>query len=278
MTSVFVLSAVLLAGTGQADAAARELADLEGVWQFATVAVNGQEHPAPPFDTNKLIIATGGRYVIVQGPRITHGVIQLDPTATPKHYDVTVTGGPAKGVVTRGVYELDGETYRICLPLDGKTRPAAVRSQPGTIFFAFKRDKRDYKPALAAVARQELAGRWQSVSYALDGKNATAEQMQKIQLVIDSEGNSKALNDGKVFIASSIKVDPSTDPMSMDLTFTDGDYIGTSSLGIYKIEAGVLTICRAPAKKPRPTEFASAPGSGLTLMTYKRDKGGVKSK
>jgi uncharacterized protein (TIGR03067 family) len=278
MTSLFVLSAVLLAGAGQDDAAARELAGLEGVWRFATVAVNGKEQPAPPFDTNKLIIAKDGRYVIVQGPRITHGVIQLDPTASPRHYDVTVTGGPAKGVVTRGVYELDGETYRICLPFDAKTRPAAVRSQPGTIFFAFRREKRDYKEALEAVARQELSGRWQSVSYALGGKKATPEQMQKIQLVIDSAGNSTALNDGKVFIASTIRVDPLTDPMSMDVTYTDGDYKGTTSLGIYKIEDGVLTICRAPAKKPRPTEFGSAPGNGLTLMTYKRDMGSVKSK
>jgi uncharacterized protein (TIGR03067 family) len=277
MTSVFVLSAVLLAGA-QDEAAARELAGLEGVWRFATVAVNGKEQPAPPFDTNKLIIAKGGRYVIVQGPRVTHGLIQLDPTASPKHYDVTVTNGRAKGLVTRGVYELDGDTYRICLPLDGKTRPATVRSQPGAIVFAFRREKRDYKEALEAVARQELEGRWQSVSYALDGKNATAEQMQKIQLVIDSAGNSTALNDGKVFIASTIKVDPSTDPMSMDVTYTDGDYKGTTSLGIYKIEDGVLTICRAPAKKPRPTQFGSAPGSGLTLMTYKREARTVKSK
>jgi uncharacterized protein (TIGR03067 family) len=278
MTSVFVLSAVLLAGAGQDEAAAHELAGLEGVWRFATVAVDGKEHPAPPFDTNKLIVAKGGRYVIVQGPRITHGLIQLDPTASPKHYDVTVTGGRAKGTVTRGVYEIDGETYRICLPLDGKTRPAAVRSQPGTIFFAFTREKRDYKEALAAVGRQELAGRWQSVSYALDGKKATDEQMKKIQLVINPEGKSTALNDGKVFIASAIAVDPSTDPMSMDVTYTDGDYKGTTSLGIYKIEDGVLTICRAPAKKPRPTEFGSAPGSGLTLMTYKRDTGSTKSR
>ncbi len=276
MSSLIVLSAVLLATAGQEEAAARELAHLEGVWLFATVAVDGKEHPAPPFDTNKLIIGKVGRYVIVQGPRITHGVIQLDPTASPKHYDVTVTGGRAKGLVTRGIYELDRETYRICLPLDGKTRPASVRSQPGTIFFAFKREKRDYKEALAAVGRQELAGRWQSVSYALDGKKATDEQMKKIQLVIDREGKAAALNDGKVFIASAITVDPSTDPMSMDVTYTDGDYKGTTSLGIYKIEDGVLTICRAPAKKPRPMAFGSAPGSGLTLMTYKRDAGSTK--
>jgi uncharacterized protein (TIGR03067 family) len=276
MGSLVLLSAILL--TGAPEAATADLAQLEGVWRFTTVAVNGKEQPAPPFETNKLIIWTGGRYVIVQGPRFTHGMIQLDPAASPKHYDVTVTGGPAKGLVTRGVYELAGETYRICLPLDGKTRPTAVRSQPGTIFFSFTRDTRDYKEALAAVGRQELAGRWQAVTYALDGKKATDEQMQKIQLLIDSAGKSTALVGGKVFIASSITVDPATSPMNMDVTFTEGDDKGTTSLGIYKIENGVLTICRAPAKKPRPTEFGSAPGTGLTLMTYKRSTNSAKSK
>lgn len=276
MLSLFVLSAVLFAAAGQDESAASDLAKLEGVWRFATVAVDGKEHPAPPFDTNKLIIAKAGRYVIVQGPRITRGSIQLDPNPSPKHYDVTIISGPAKPVVTRGVYEIDGETYRICLPLTGNTRPSAVRSQPGTIFFVFKREKRDYQEALEAAGRQELTGRWQSVSYALDGKNATPEQMQKIQLVIEPDGKATALNDGKVFIASSITVDPSTSPMSMDVTYNDGDDKGKKSLGIYKIEDGVLTICRAPAKKPRPTAFGSAPGSGLTLMTYKRDTGPAK--
>jgi uncharacterized protein (TIGR03067 family) len=274
MSSLMVFSAVLLAGAGQDEAASRELASLEGVWRFATVAVNGKEQAAPPFDTNKLIVAKGGRYVIVQGPRITHGVIQLDPTASPKHYDVTVTNGRAKGVVTRGVYEIDGDTYRICLPFDGKTRPATVRSQAGTIFFVFQREKRDYQKALAAAGRQELAGRWQSVSYTLDGKKFADEPLKKIQLLIDRDGKATALNDGKVFIVSAITVDPSAEPMSMDLTYTDGEYKGTASLGIYKIEDGVLTICRAPAKKARPTAFGSAVGSGLTLMTYRREAAG----
>jgi uncharacterized protein (TIGR03067 family) len=266
-----VLSAdtVLAAGRGAPN---DEAARFEGVWRFATVAVNGTEHPAPPFETNKLIIYKGGRYVIVQGPRITRGVIHLDPTASPKHYDVTITSGPAKGVTSPGVYEFDGDTYRACLPLGGKDRPAAVASRPGTIFFAFRREKQDVRAALEAVGRQELAGRWQSVSYALDGKKAADADMKRIQLVIDGEGNSSAYNDGKLFIASTIKIDPTQEPLAMDLTFTAGAPKGTVSLGIYKIDGDVLTICRAPAKKSRPTEFASTPGSGLTLMSYKRER------
>jgi uncharacterized protein (TIGR03067 family) len=276
MSSNLLLIALLLSGAGEDDRAAAECARFVGVWRFADVEVNGTKHPTPPFDTNKLIISKGGRYVIVQGPLITRGVIQLDPTTTPKHYDVTVTHSPAKSLKTSGVYELVGDMYRVCLPLGGKERPASIASKPGTIFFVFQREKHDVKDALAAVGRQELFGRWQAVTYALDGKKATDEQMRTIQLLIDGEGKTTALNDGKVFIASTIKVDPIAEPMTMDLTFTDGAPKGTTSLGIYKIEAGVLTICRAPAKKPRPTEFSSTPGSGLTLMTYKREAAATK--
>jgi uncharacterized protein (TIGR03067 family) len=276
MSSNLLLIALLLSGAGQENAATAEYAGFVGVWRFAAVEVNGAKQPAPPFATNKLIISPGGRYVIVQGPRITRGVIQLDPTTTPKHYDVTVTNGPAKGLKTSGVYELAGDTYRLCLPLGGKVRPASVASKPSTIFFVFQREKHDIKDALEAVGRQELAGRWQAVTYALDGKKATDEQMRKIQLLIDGEGKTTAVNNGKMFIASTIKIDPIAEPMTMDLTFTDGAPKGTTSLGIYKIEGGVLTICRAPAKKPRPTDFSSTPDSGLTLMTYKREAAATK--
>jgi len=34
----------------------------------------------------------------------------------------------------------------------------------------------------------------------------------------------------------------------------------------------LLTICRTAPDHARPTEFASKPGSGQTLMTYKREK------
>ena len=94
--------------------------------------------------------------------------------------------------------------------------------------------------------------------------------MKKIQLVIDADGKFRAVREGKDFIVGTTAIDPTQGPMSIDLTYTEGDPKGTNSLGIYQIEGDLLTICRAAPGKDRPTEFSSKLGSGQTLMTYKR--------
>ena len=91
-------------------------------------------------------------------------------------------------------------------------------------------------------ARKELAGTWQAVSYALNGAEASEEDMKRIQLVIDADGKTSARRDGKTFIATTIKIDPSKTPRHMDITFTEGEDKGQVSFGIYKIEGDTLTI------------------------------------
>jgi uncharacterized protein (TIGR03067 family) len=271
---VLVLACGLVLGADNQDSTMKEYAQFEGVWRFALVEVEGVKQPEAPFETNKLIVSKEGNYVIVQGPRITRGIIRVDPTKTPKHYDVTITAGPAKGRTALGVYEMDGDSFKVCLPLRGKDRPPALVSKAGSgcLVHVFKRENQDVKEALIAVGRMELAGRWQAVSYALDGKKATEADMKKVQLVFDTEGKTQALNDGKVFIASTTKIDPTSAPMAIDVTFTDGDLKGMSSLGIYKIEDDLLTICRSAPGKARPSDYSSTPGSGQTLMAYERMK------
>jgi uncharacterized protein (TIGR03067 family) len=131
----------------------KEYARLEGVWRFALVEVEGVKQPDLPFETNKLIVSKDGSFVIVQGPKITRGTLKLDPTQTPKHYDFSVTSGPNKNLTALGIYELDGDTYRICVPLRGKERPPALVSKPGNgcLLQVFKREKKDVKRALMEI-------------------------------------------------------------------------------------------------------------------------------
>jgi len=146
-----------IVGADNKDAAMKEYAKFEGVWRFALVEVEGVKQPDAPFETNKLIISKDGGFTIVQGPKITQGTLKLDPTKTPKHYDFTVTEGPDKGLTALGIYELDGDTYKICLPLRNKERPAVLISKPGSgcLFQVFKREKQDVKEALIEVRRQQ---------------------------------------------------------------------------------------------------------------------------
>jgi uncharacterized protein (TIGR03067 family) len=263
---------LLLAPDGQ-DQATKELAHFEGVWSFALVEVDGAKQPEVPFTTNKLLILKDGRFAIMQGPRITRGTLAVDPTKTPKHYDVTHTQSAARGQTALGIYEFEGDTFKICFPLKGKDRPIAFVNKQGSdlLFFVFKREKQPVSDALIELGRKELEGSWQAVSYALDGQKASDQDMKKIKLVFDVTGKTSALNEGKVFIASTTKIDPAKVPMTIDIVYTEGDLKGKTSLGIYKIEDDLLTICRAAPDKARPTEFSSVPGSGNTLMAYKRE-------
>jgi uncharacterized protein (TIGR03067 family) len=273
-----VLACGLYFGPGNDDATKEEYARFESTWSFALVDVEGVKQPEVPFETHKIIISKNGQFVVVQGARVTRGVFKLDLAKTPKHFDVTISDGPANGQTLMAVYELDADTYKICSSIRGKERPAALVSKPGsgTLLQVLKRQKQDVKEALIEVGRKELAGTWQALSYALDGTKASDEDMKKIKLTIDAEGNAAALQDGKVFIAGKTKVDPTASPMTIDTTYTEGDIKGKTALGIYKIEDDVLTICRGGPDQARPTEFASKAGSGHTLMTYRREKTAAK--
>ena len=46
-----------------------------------------------------------------------------------------------------------------------------------------------------------------------------------------------------------------TGAKTFELTVTDGPKKGEKRHGLYKLEAGKLTICYGPAEKPRPTAF-----------------------
>ncbi len=111
--------AICLIGPGSSgsdgeDAAKNEYARFGGEWSFADIDAEGVKHSVPPFRSNKIIIAPNGRFIVMQGPKVTRGVFKLDPSKTPKHFDQTVTDGPAKDMTAACIYELDGDAYKLC--------------------------------------------------------------------------------------------------------------------------------------------------------------------
>jgi len=255
------------------EATKKEYARFEGTWSFDFVEVEGKKQPDQPFETNKTIICKGGRYVVVQGDKITRGVFKLDLTKTPKQYNFTITDGPAKGKTGPCIYELEGDTWKFCSSFRTSECPTEFATKPGsgTVFEILKHQKQSFAEALTNLERREMAGTWQAVSSSVDGRDAVGDDLKKIGLSINDEGNATFTRDGKSLLAAT-KIDPSQDPSWIDFTYTDGADKGRNSLGIYKMENGSLTICYAKSGYPRPSDFAPESRASLTLATYSRPK------
>jgi uncharacterized protein (TIGR03067 family) len=132
----------LLLGADSADRAIKEeLERLRGTWKFVAVDQDGTKVPEALFK-NARLICKGDHFGYVVGETATAGTFRVDPAKKPKTIDVTFTEGPEKGNTTLGIYELEGDTYRICISL-GKDRPTEFISKPnsGHVLEVLKREK-----------------------------------------------------------------------------------------------------------------------------------------
>lgn len=127
-----------------ADAADREWAQFAGTWQRISTLTDGTTTPAARARQFQLVLTRERTYKVhVSGKLITEGTAVLDVAKKPKTVDMTPTTGPGKGVPLLGIYELEGDTYRICYALAGKPRPTqfAAPAGSGHVLIVYQRAK-----------------------------------------------------------------------------------------------------------------------------------------
>ena len=126
-------------------------------------------------------------------------------------------------------------------------------------------------PATADEASEatKLAGSWIAAEAQRDGRPAP-----------EDIGHQLAFNGDRFVITSNgqpvysgiFTLDPASQPATINLVHSEGEAKGTTWEGIYRLEGNMLVICDDafdPAKE-RPTSFATSPGSGHVLITFKR--------
>ena len=110
----------------------KEVRKFQGTWTFESSEAGGTQLPA---DDLKTLILTfeGDKHTVKKGDEVIQvGIQKLDPSKSPKTIDVTMTEGPNKGAVMLGIYEIDGDTLRVCFDPQGKKRPTEFKSAPGS--------------------------------------------------------------------------------------------------------------------------------------------------
>ena len=115
---------------------------IEGTWLPATAELGGKPFPEEVRKSIKLTVKDG-KYTVMVGKNPDRGTTKLDPSAKPKAMDITGTEGPNKGKTFLAIYDLDGDTLKVCYDLSGKDRPTEFKTAEGTQLFlvTYKREK-----------------------------------------------------------------------------------------------------------------------------------------
>ena len=122
-------------GTGARADVAKELKKFQGTWTFESVETCGQKEPAAGFKGMTVTFA-GDKFTVKKGDEVIQaGTQKLDPSRSPKTVDVTVAEGLSKGAVMLGIYEIKGDTLKVCFDPEGKKRPAEFKSASGSQTF-----------------------------------------------------------------------------------------------------------------------------------------------
>ncbi|HEY7331267.1 MAG TPA: TIGR03067 domain-containing protein [Gemmataceae bacterium] len=116
----------------------------DGTWLPESAELGGKMFPDEVRKTIKLEIK-GDKYTVTVGKEgKDEGTVKLMPSETPKAMDITGTNGPNKGKTFLAIYELKGDTLRLCYDLSGKKRPTEFKTSEGTLLFLveYKRQKK----------------------------------------------------------------------------------------------------------------------------------------
>jgi uncharacterized protein (TIGR03067 family) len=145
---VVVLGLSPLAATAQKEKADDKApAPLQGTWDVVKLQIAGEDVTAFLKDAGATMTFDGNKYAFAAGPEGEKGTFKLDPKAKPAAIDLTIAEGRGKGKVQPGIYDLDGDTLKICLGDEGsKDRPtkfASAKGEAELVLFTLKRKKKE---------------------------------------------------------------------------------------------------------------------------------------
>lgn len=123
----------------QGDAKA-DLERLQGTWTVVGGEANGRPFPAEVVERDAATYTFEGDQVTVRDRGKTRGVLRvtLDATKRPKALDMKDLEGQENFRTIHAIYEVRGETLRICM--DTKTgRPDEFSGKDSAVLFEFKR-------------------------------------------------------------------------------------------------------------------------------------------
>src|SRR5262249_2122060 len=120
-----------LQGGGGKDAGEDVLKKIQGTWKFVSQERDGKPRPRGELAKQTITFAGDKWTVRRDGKVVQAGTHKFDPGKKPPRVDAVVTEGEDKGFTMLGIYELKGDTLKVCFDLKGKERPTDFTSKAG---------------------------------------------------------------------------------------------------------------------------------------------------
>lgn len=254
---------------------------LEGTWHVVALEVDGQQMPAGMLSAARIVVK-GDRFQSLGMGAIYEGDMKLDASANPKTFDLTFTAGPEIGNKALGIYEVEGDDWKLCLTTRGGPRPTRFATEPGTghAFETLKRGKKAAASVEVAPAAQtpvgtgpvtELEGEWSMISGVLDGDPIDKSMLKYGRRV--TRGNQTTVKFGpQVYMQGTFTLDATKSPQEIDFFHTHGTNNGKTQLGIYECDGKTFRLSSATPGQARPTDFTTKKGDGRTVAEWKFEK------
>src|SRR5262249_46091243 len=123
------------AGSAAKDAAADPLAPLQGTWEIVSFEKDGSA--APQDDIAGLtVMITGSEYKLINKDNVSKGTFSVDASKEPKQMDVQHQTESGDSQSLPSIYEVTGDTLRVCYNPEGGARPTSFTTKPDTAFIS----------------------------------------------------------------------------------------------------------------------------------------------
>lgn len=119
---------------------------LQGTWDVVSLTVNGKDVPADELKGLQVVLTkTTMALTSPDKDKRREFTLRVDAAKKPAHFDTVALDGPFKGQTNPGIYQLDGDDLKLCVPND-KTdqRPKEFSSPEGKklVLLLLKRAKK----------------------------------------------------------------------------------------------------------------------------------------
>jgi uncharacterized protein (TIGR03067 family) len=148
---LLVISCVLVAGVGIPRGQRKSDRDLlQGSWSIVGKEFMGKKAAREELEKLKGDMVVQGtsvtQWAVEAGKRfvVSKATWKIDPKARPKRLDLTYTAGDLKGEKSLAIYELKGDTLRVCYSMKDEPRPTEFAGKPDgkALLLTYKRVKK----------------------------------------------------------------------------------------------------------------------------------------